>query len=161
MERFPVSLPLIFTVALLHTLIPSHWLCFVVVGRVQRWSIGRTLAVAGAAGVLHAVTTIALGVAIILFGRRVMDEEAMERLSAVVLICLGLIYLFSHVFHVGHRHSHDEAMTGKAATAALLFSLVLSPCSAAIPFLVAVSCSTSTLWPSASWKPMPSSPCRR
>jgi len=139
MDKFPVSLPMIFTVALLHTLIPSHWLCFVVVGRAQKWKTRKTLAVAAAAGFLHVATTVALGVAIVVFGRRFLEEEALERLSAGVLVALGLLYLVTHLLRAGHHHAHDQAVTEKAAFAALLFSLVISPCSAAIPFLVAVS----------------------
>ncbi len=140
MDKLSVSLLSVFTVALLHTLIPSHWLCFVVVGRAQGWSARRTLAVAAAAGLLHVATTVALGVAIVVFGRSfIAGQEALERVSAIVLIGLGLLYLVTHLFHAGHHHGRDHAVTGKAAFAALLFSLVLSPCSAAIPLVVAAS----------------------
>lgn len=137
MDQISVVVPT-FTVALLHTLIPSHWLCFVVVGRAQGWGTRKTLLVAASAGLIHAVTTIVLGVALLSLGRTFLEEEGrLEHVSALVLIALGALYLGFHLFHAGHHHEHDRAVTEKLALFALLFSLVVSPCSAAIPFLMA------------------------
>jgi hypothetical protein len=146
MDKLSVSLISVLTVSLLHMLIPSHWLCFVVVGRAQRWSTRKTMGVAAAAGFLHVVTTVALGVAIAFFGRSfIADEETMEKANPMILIGLGLLYLVIHLLHAGHHHGKEgHAVTEKAAFAALLFSLVLSPCSAAIPLLVAAS--TKVTW---------------
>lgn len=138
-----VSLPVLlstFTVALLHTLIPSHWLCFVVVGRAQGWGVRKTLGVAAVAGLLHVLSTIILGLVLVTAGRTFLEQEGtVERLSALVLIGLGALYLTFHLFRAGHRHEQDKAVTEKVAFAALLFSLVFSPCSAAIPFLMAAT----------------------
>lgn len=141
MDKLDVSLLSTFTVALLHTLIPSHWLCFVVVGRAQRWRTRKTLAVAAAAGALHVASTVGLGVAAVAFGKAFLDPESpvLEKGGAVMLIALGGIYLAVHALHTGHRHVQDQSVTEKAAFAALVLSLVFSPCSAAIPFLVAAS----------------------
>ena len=145
MDKLSVSLLSVFIVALLHTLIPSHWLCFVVVGRAQGWKIRKTLAIAAGAGLLHVATTVALGVATVVFGRNFLHgEETWERLSAFVLIGLGLLYLVTHLLHAGHHHGQDHAVTEKAAFAALLTSLVLSPCTLAIALVVAAS--GSVLW---------------
>jgi len=46
-----------FGVALLHVMIPTHWLPFVLVGRAQGWALGRVLSAAGAAAVGHIATT--------------------------------------------------------------------------------------------------------
>lgn len=123
-----------FTVALLHTLIPSHWLCFVVVGRAQGWRTRKVLAVTATAGFLHVLSTFLVGLCIRAFFEQ--REQTLERLSGLVLIALGAIYLVSHLFHAGHHHEQDRALAGRAAFAALLFSLVISPCSASIPLLV-------------------------
>ena len=138
MDRLPVVLVSTFTVALLHTLIPSHWLCFVVVGKAQGWRRGKMLGVTAAAGAIHVATTVALGIALSALGRSLMDEEGhlLERVSAVILIGLGALYLASHLFHAGHHHDQDKAVSEKAAVAILVLSLVLSPCSASIPFLM-------------------------
>ena len=133
-----------FTVALLHTLIPSHWLCFVLVGRAQGWPTRKTLAVAAAAGLLHVVSTIILGIALVTLGQTFLQQEGtLEQVSALVLIVLGALYLGTHLLRAGHHHEHDAAVTGRIAFAALLFSLVISPCSAAIPILMAATQDTS------------------
>ncbi len=132
-----------FTVALLHTLIPSHWLCFVVVGRAQGWKTRKTLAVAATAGFLHVLSTFLVGLAAAAFGKAFFAdrEETLERLSGLILVGLGAIYLISHLLHAGHHHEQDRDVTGKTAFVALLLSLVISPCSASIPLLVLASSS--------------------
>jgi nickel/cobalt exporter len=138
MDKLSLALVSTFTVALLHTLIPSHWLCFVVVGRAQGWKPGKTMGVAAAAGVLHVASTMLLGAGLAVFGRAYFDDEGhvLEKVSAGILIGLGLLYLVSHLLHAGHHHEQDKKVTERAAFVALLFSLVLSPCSASIPLLV-------------------------
>ncbi len=138
MDKLSVALVSTFTVALLHTMIPSHWLCFVVVGRAQGWRPRKTLAVAAAAGLLHVASTMALGVALAVFGRAIFDKDdhLLEKASAFILIGLGALYLVSHLLHAGHHHEQDKAVPEKAAFLALLFSLVFSPCSASIPLLI-------------------------
>jgi putative Mn2+ efflux pump MntP len=136
-----VALVSSFTVALLHTLIPSHWLCFVVVGRAQGWPRGKMLGVTAAAGVVHVATTVTLGIALALAGRTLLEkqEHMLERVSALILILLGALYLGSHLLHAGHHHEQDRAVSERAAVGALVFSLVLSPCSASIPLLIVAS----------------------
>jgi len=142
MDRLPVALVSTFTIALLHTLIPSHWLCFVLVGRAQNWPRRKILGVTAAAGAVHVATTVTLGIALAALGRSLLQEHherLLERASAVILIGLGAPYLGSHLLHAGHHHEHDKVISQKAAVAALVFSLVLSPCSASIPLLIVAS----------------------
>jgi cytochrome c biogenesis protein CcdA len=128
----------VFTVALLHALIPSHWLCFVVVGRAQGWRTRKTLLVAAAAGLLHVSSTIVLGVAGASIVQKFLDHEHMlERMSGIVLIVLSAIYFVAHLLHAGHHHEQDRSVTEKAALVSLLFSLAFSPCTIAIPLLMA------------------------
>jgi putative Mn2+ efflux pump MntP len=127
----------VFTVALVHALIPSHWLCFVVVGRAHGWPTRKTLAVAATAGFLHVASTVLLGVAgASLFRTLLEHEHTLERVSAAILIALGALYFVAHLFHAGHHHEQDRSVTEKAAVVSLVFSLVLSPCSIAIPLLM-------------------------
>lgn len=131
----------VFTVALVHTLIPSHWLCFVVVGRAHGWSTRKVMGVAATAGILHVVSTVGLGIA----GGEILhfiehQEKTLERVSGLILIALGGLYLVTHVFHLGHHHEkHDHPVTERTAYVTLLFSLVLSPCTAAIFLLTATA----------------------
>lgn len=131
------SLPLLytFTLSLLHTLIPSHWLCFVLVGRAQGWTRGKMLTVTAVAGLIHVVANVSLGAALAAAGRELMEkkyEPLLTQVSAGILILLGVIYLGAHALHAGHHHEQDKSVTGKAAVLALSFSLAISPCSAAI-----------------------------
>ncbi len=132
-----VALVSAFTAALLHTLIPSHWLCFVAVGKAQKWPIPKTLLVAGAAGTLHVLSTVALGILLIVVGTRFIDVEMLEKIAGFVLIGMGAVYLGLQVFHVGHHHESDAVIPQKVAIVTLLLSVTLSPCSLAIPVLVA------------------------
>jgi len=127
-----------FTIALLHTLIPSHWLCFVVVGRAQKWRMGRTLSVTAVAGFLHALSAFLLGVVFAGLGKAYFQKrvEALERLSGFILIFLGILYLFSQFLHAGHHHEQDRDVREKTAFAALLLSLAVSPCTFSIPLLI-------------------------
>jgi putative Mn2+ efflux pump MntP len=142
MAKLSVMLVSTFTIALLHTLIPSHWLCFVLVGKAQGWARRKTLGVTAAAGAVHVITTITLGIALAALGRTILEshhEDTLERISAVILIGLGAIYLATHLFHAGHHHESDKAVSEKTAVLALVFSLVVSPCSASIPLLIVAS----------------------
>jgi putative Mn2+ efflux pump MntP len=142
MAKLSVMLVSTFTIALLHTLIPSHWLCFVLVGKAQGWARKKTLGVTAAAGAVHVITTVTLGVALAALGRSILEnhhEDMLERISAVILIGLGAIYLATHLFHAGHHHESDKAVSEKTAVLALVFSLVVSPCSASIPLLIVAS----------------------
>jgi len=134
-----IALLSIFTVSLMHALIPSHWLCFVVVGRAQGWKTRKTMTVAAIAGLLHVATTVGAGIGLSLLGRRAFDGEHLERIGGVLLIGLGLFYLVLHFLHAGHHHDHDNRITEHIALAALLFSLTLSPCSAIITLLIAAA----------------------
>jgi hypothetical protein len=127
----------VFTFALLHTLIPSHWLCFVVVGRAHGWTPRKTLAVAGAAGLLHVVLTVAVGAAGGAFIKSFAHVHTLEQIGAWTLIALGGLYLLTHALHAGHHHEADRSVTEKAAFVSLLFSLVFSPCTAATILLMA------------------------
>jgi putative Mn2+ efflux pump MntP len=131
----------VFTVALLHTLIPSHWLCFVVVGRAHGWSTPKTLSITALAATLHVVSTVALGIAGAKLLHTVFGEpENFARASALLLIGLGVLYLALHLFHVGHHHEHDaHPNTERAAYATLLVSLILSPCTITSSALVATA----------------------
>ena len=131
----------VFTVALLHTLIPSHWLCFVVVGRAHGWSTPKTLSITALAATLHVISTVALGIAgAKLLGSAFEEPEGFARASALLLIGLGVLYLALHLFHVGHHHEHDAHPNAeRAAYATLLVSLILSPCTITSSALVATA----------------------
>lgn len=106
-----------------HTLIPDHWLPFVLAGRARGWSLRRTAAVSGGSALLHVGLSLALGVAAVGVGvgsARALGEE-LERVSSILLVAFGVAYAAwawkkgGH-FHPGgsllHRHGEPEACGG-------------------------------------------------
>jgi len=124
------------TVSLLHTLLPSHWLCFALAGKARSWSRRRTLAVTALAGGSHALSTIALGIAALLLGRSIFPEESMETVSALLLAGIGIVFLLQHLLGKGHRHEEDLE---RMALAMLVLTPTLSPCTAVIPMFLVVA----------------------
>lgn len=104
--------------AVLHTLIPDHWLPFVLVGRARGWSARATAAVAAGSAALHVALSLALGAAALAIGHEAAGRfgESLERSAGVLLIVFGLTYAAwswrkgGH-FHPGGRllHPPDES----------------------------------------------------
>jgi hypothetical protein len=92
--------------ALFHTLIPDHWLPFVLVGRAQSWTVGKTVAVAGASATVHAAFSIVLGLAMVAFGQVAAHAfgETLADVSHVLLIVFGLVYAVWAWRKGGHFH---------------------------------------------------------
>jgi hypothetical protein len=127
-----------FAVAFLHTVIPTHWLPFALVGRAQGWSRGKTLGVAAFAALGHTFTTLILGA--LLTGMGLWIEHRFGRLGVwigVLLIAVGLYHLIRHVRLLRGGVAAEEARAKKrvtraygsdvAAIAALFSIVALSP----------------------------------
>lgn len=135
-EHFP-PFAATFIIATLHSLLPSHWLCFVVIGRARQWSLRRALGTTALAGTLHALSTFALGVGLLATRVRAAErlEGYVETGAAAVLVACGLIYLVLHVARKGHSHEHDETM----ALGTLFATMTFSPCVPAIVIFLGVA----------------------
>jgi putative Mn2+ efflux pump MntP len=131
-----------FLVALTHTAIPSHWLCFVLVGRERGWKLRRTMAVAGMAGALHVLTTVSLGILIARTGERLFHLEDIEWIAGWILLGIGVLYLGLHFTRRGHHHDHEASASDRIALGGLLLAVTLSPCSAAILILAGAASSS-------------------
>ncbi len=97
-----------FTIAFLHAAIPTHWLPFVLAGRVQKWSRGKTLAVTLLAGSGHVLFTAILGVLVAWLGFKI-DERIgawFPRIAGGALLLFGLFYIYRQLAGKGHGHSH-------------------------------------------------------
>lgn len=109
--------------AAFHTLIPDHWLPFVLVGRARGWSLPRTAAVSGASAAIHALLSLLLGLLAVAIGAEAASRlgHGMEEVGAFLLIAFGLAYAAwatrkgGH-FHPGgarvHRHEEAAACDG-------------------------------------------------
>ena len=96
--------------AIVHTLIPDHWLPFVLVARAEGWTPRRTMMLTAVSGLMHVTLSIALGLAIVMAGRgaeRAMDglHDRLEWLSGWMLVAFGLAYTGWFLLRGGHVHS--------------------------------------------------------
>ena len=108
-----------FTVAFLHAAIPTHWLPFVLTGRVQGWSKAKTLWVTMLAGTGHVLFTTLLGVVVVWLGIALNEKTGrlFPILAGSALILFGLFYLLRHWRGGGHGHHHFFGGHGHAHAA--------------------------------------------
>lgn len=92
--------------ALLHTLIPDHWLPFVLIGRAQAWSLRGTAAVAGVSAAIHAALSIALALAALAVGATAAEAlgGTLELVGAWLLVAFGVVYAAWSWRKGGHFH---------------------------------------------------------
>ncbi len=92
--------------ALLHTLIPDHWLPFVLIGRARQWSGTTTAMVSGLSALIHALVSVLLGLGALALGLAAAEAigEKLERASGVLLILFGLGYAIWSWRKGGHFH---------------------------------------------------------
>ncbi|RLI84618.1 hypothetical protein DRP07_00575 [Archaeoglobales archaeon] len=118
------------SITVVHSLAPDHYLPFVAIGKARKWSAGKTLALSGIAGTVHVLTSIILGMLLILGIDLLGFAEAVERSSPLLLIAIGIGCAILSVIK-GHHHAHS------ASTLMLLLILGLSPCVPLIPLMLA------------------------
>jgi hypothetical protein len=129
-----------FAVAFLHAALPTHWLPFVLVGRAQKWSTGRTLGVTLLAGLGHVGLTIALGLGLVVAGLALEPKLGglFHWVVGGLMVAVGLFY----IARGRHNHALPEAGrraygSDRAAIIALVTLLTLSPCEAFLPYYLA------------------------
>ena len=90
----------------LHTLIPDHWLPFVLIGRARGWSARTTAAVSGFSALVHAALSVLLGLVALVIGVRsaALVGETVGRVGAVLLVLFGLAYAAWAWRKRGHFH---------------------------------------------------------
>jgi ABC-type nickel/cobalt efflux system permease component RcnA len=92
--------------ALLHTLIPDHWLPFVLIGRARGWNGRTTLLVSGCSALVHVLLSICLGLIALRIGLSAAEAigESMHRAGALLLIVFGIAYAVWAWRKGGHFH---------------------------------------------------------
>lgn len=111
------------TVAILHSILPDHWVPLAVVARAERWSIGRVARLSALASVGHVLTSVILGGVIAVVGLQFQRQIDVQQghLVGSVLIVTGLAFLVWGLTGHGHHHDHDEhSPTAHAATTATI-----------------------------------------
>jgi len=156
------------SLAVVHTAIGvDHAVPFVVLSRVQQWSLRRTLLVTALCGFGHVASAVLIGLVAIGLGFAVEQLAPLDalrgRLALIILVSLGLAYAalgafrlwkgrphhHAHVHGDGtehdhhHRHAaehvhlHAEARKRAVTTWTLFVVLVFGPCEALVPLLLA------------------------
>lgn len=96
--------------AIVHTLIPDHWLPFVLVSRAERWTVKRTMTLTALSAVMHVTVSICLAFVVVLAGRGAEFAveglaERLESLSGWLLMVFGAGYTLWFLLRGGHVHS--------------------------------------------------------
>jgi nickel/cobalt exporter len=106
------GIALVFTTiatAVVHTLIPDHWLPFVLVSRSQGWTVRQTLFLTTVSALLHVSVSIALGVVVAVAGQGAEEivgiAEGLEWLGGAMLVLFGIVYMVWFLLRGGHVHS--------------------------------------------------------
>lgn len=110
--------------AAFHTLIPDHWLPFVLIGRARGWSTGRVASISGLSASIHTALSVVLGLVTLRLGLAAgrLAGERIEMASGILLVAFGVVYALwswkkgGH-FHPGghllHAHEHAHACDGE------------------------------------------------
>lgn len=146
-------LPILFTglfIAVLHSMIPTHWLPFVMASRSQKWSWSKTQSILLIAGLGHVIMTTILGALIFALGMGVYHniEKYFMMVASLSIALFGLYEIYqykkghkhTHCDHDGHDHHHSDELKIKSkdgwAILSLLSLLTFSPCESFIPVYI-------------------------
>ncbi len=97
-------------VAILHSILPDHWVPLAVVARTQRWSLLRVTRISALASLGHVITSLVLAGIIALIGLQFQHELETQQGHIVggILVLTGLGFLIWGLLGRGHSHSHGE-----------------------------------------------------
>lgn len=137
-------------VAVLHSILPDHWVPLAVVARTQRWGLLRVARVSALASVGHVVSSLVLAGIVAAVGLRFQHQlEAQQgHLIGAVLALTGLGFLAWGLRSGGHGHEHDHDQDhgdghahehGRAQAPTGQQSLARRLAAIAVPFGVAAS----------------------
>ncbi len=119
--------------AIVHALIPNHWLPLVAVARAEQWKQKEVTTVTFFAALAHVTGTVALGIVLGMIGKELQEDygKAIYVISSVLLIVFGLIYFTVNLPH--HHHSEQKDVVAyKRSKRKWVFIFIimmfLSPC---------------------------------
>ncbi|MBN1117383.1 MAG: sulfite exporter TauE/SafE family protein [Bacteroidales bacterium] len=126
---------------------PDHYLPFVAMAKVRKWSDMRTAWVVSLCGIGHVLSSVLIGfigiAAGIAIGKIEFFEDVRGSLASWLLFTVGLIYTVWAIIHrlrnPHHTHSHADSKTSakKTMTFWVLFTIfVFGPCEPLIPILM-------------------------
>jgi nickel/cobalt transporter (NicO) family protein len=119
--------------AVVHALIPNHWLPLVAVARAEQWKQSDVTSVTFLAALAHVTGTVILGLVLGVIGKELEEQYGtiIHVVSAVLLIVFGLIYFTVNLPHHHHSEQKDVAAFKRSKRKWILIFIVmmfLSPC---------------------------------
>lgn len=148
MSQFSIA-PILLTgffIAVIHSMIPTHWLPFVMASRTQKWSWSKTQSILLIAGLGHVIMTTLLGAAIFALGLGMYHniQRYFIAIASLSIASFGAYQIYQ--YKTGHKHSHcdhheahhhsDEFKIKSNdgwAILSLLSLLTFSPCESFLP----------------------------
>lgn len=122
-----------FILALIHALIPNHWLPLVAVARAEHWKARDINTITFISATAHVLGTVALGLVLGMIGKELAEEygHAINVGASILLIIFGLIYYTVNLPHHHHSQQQDVAKYKRSKRKWVLIFIVmmfLSPC---------------------------------
>jgi len=122
-----------FILALVHALIPNHWLPLVAVARSEKWKVRDVTTITFISATAHVLGTVALGIVLGMIGKELKEDYgyAINVAASVLLIIFGLIYYTVNLPHHHHSSQKDVAQYKRSKRKWVLIFIVmmfLSPC---------------------------------
>lgn len=117
-------------IALVHALIPNHWLPLVAVAKAEGWKNGSLLKTAIFSSIAHVLGTVLLG---ILLGRLSNElasqfEAYVHWFGSIVLILFGVYYFFSNHKHLSYKKISETKNSQLRWTILFATMMFFSPC---------------------------------
>jgi nickel/cobalt transporter (NicO) family protein len=103
-------------VALLHSILPDHWVPLAIVARTQRWNLPHVAWVSGLASLGHVLASLVLGGIVALVGLQFQHELETQqgRIISGILVLTGLGFLIWGLTGRSHNHRHARGHTHDA-----------------------------------------------
>jgi nickel/cobalt transporter (NicO) family protein len=122
-----------FILALIHALIPNHWLPLVAVARAEHWKARDINTVTFISATAHVLGTVALGLVLGMIGKELAEKygHTINVAASILLIIFGLIYYTVNLPHHHHSQQQDVAKYKRSKRKWILIFIVmmfLSPC---------------------------------
>lgn len=119
--------------AMVHALIPNHWLPLVAVAKAEGWKRKEVNSITLLAALAHVTGTVILGLVLGFIGKELEEEygKIIYTTSALLLIVFGLIYFTVNLPHHHHHEQKDVAAFKRSKRRWIMifvFMMFLSPC---------------------------------
>jgi putative Mn2+ efflux pump MntP len=119
--------------AMVHALIPNHWLPLVAVARAEGWKQKEVVSITFIAALAHVIGTVVLGLILGFIGKQLQEDygNTIYIVSSLLLIVFGLIYFTVNLPHHHHSEQKDLVAYKRSKNKWILIFIVmmfLSPC---------------------------------